>query len=387
MIRWRWGALAVALLVGCAHSAPAPSPATPAAPAELGPAAEVLGAWAGYGVVLAADGDRIGRDDFGREVSARERLADAWKKTRAEKSVRDPYLDLLVSVRDAGVMREYVLAYLASPGWTVTAADLARLDFDRWESWRSTHLPAGHQAVTAVKISGLRELPVPGSDLPGPDQVDPAQSSCQAVRPALERSLAVWNRQERALPALPLSIQLQDQMIPAFKQAARSPRARQNGVILVSPRALDVVFLAGFCAVDRAEWPAAEALLRRAVALSPGSSNVRAELVQTLIMQKRLDQADAELDAALALPDTDCRKAVLWRKRGYILFDRGKLVDSYGAYGRSLELDPASQLARSEMALIVKTLHAAGTYDEKKLVPLVAPAVPNQMRVARCPAQ
>jgi tetratricopeptide (TPR) repeat protein len=381
-MRRRWGSLAVVLLVGCAHTASPPRSA-PAAEAQV---PEALAAWMAYALALSTTGDQIGHDDLGREVSARELLADGWKKSRAKKPVKDPYLNLLADVRDASLMREYVLAYLAHPGWTVTASDLARLDFDRWEKWRPSHLPPDHEAMTPVKITGLPEIAVPGSDLPGPE-IDPAQSSCRAVRPALERALAAWQRQERALAPLPLSIQLQDQIMPAFRQAVRSPRAQRNGVVLVSPQALNVVFLEGFCGVDRGEWAAAEPLLRRAAALSPGSSNVRAELVQALIMQKRLDQADVELDLALELPDTDCRKAVLWRKRGYILFDRGKLVDSYGAYAHSLELDAGSQLARSEMALIVKTLRAAGTYDEKALAPLVAPAVPNQMRVTKCPAQ
>ncbi len=75
---------------------------------------------------------------------------------------------------------------------------------------------------------------------------------------------------------------------------------------------------------------------------------------------------------------------MLWRKRAYILFDRGKLVDSYRAYARSLEFDPQSELARSEMNLIVTTLQRAGTYDEKVLAPLVAPAS-GKMHVTNCP--
>ncbi|HVV50641.1 MAG TPA: tetratricopeptide repeat protein, partial [Polyangia bacterium] len=140
----------------------------------------------------------------------------------------------------------------------------------------------------------------------------------------------------------------------------------------------------GFCAVDRGDWTAAEAALRRAVDLAPANANVRGELVQTLIMEKRPDDADAQLDVALEVAGSACLQGMLWRKRGYILFDRGKLVDSYRAYARSLELDPGSELARGEMSLIVATLRQAGSYDEKVLAPLVAPAS-TKMRVTDCP--
>ena len=383
--------LAAVLVLACAHTAPGPSPAASVPRARVLVSADnqppvVMGVWAAYAVVVAAQATTLGHLDFAIEVAAREHLAESWKKARAEQRATDRDLDLLADVQDAGLMREYVLSYLARPGWTVSADDLARLDFDRWESWQRAHLPPDHRAATGAIVTGLPPAPVAGAELPGPE-IDPLHSSCQAVRPALERALAAWERQERALPALPLSVPSQDQLVLAFKQAAPSPRAQRNGIVLVSPRVLNVAFVAGFCAVDRAAWPAAEALLRHAVALSPATSNVRGELVQALIMEKRLDEADAELDAALALPDTACRKAALWRKRGYILFDRGKLVDSYRAYAHSLDFDAASPLARSEMTLIVKTLRAAGSYDEKVLAPLVAPAVPNQLRVTSCPRQ
>ena len=173
-------------------------------------------------------------------------------------------------------------------------------------------------------------------------------------------------------------------MLPALARMAGEPRARRDGVVITSPMVVEVLFDAGFCAVERGDLATADKMLRRAVALSPGNANVRGELVQTLIMQKRLDEADAELEIALALADSPCHAAMLWRKRGYILFDRGKLVDSYRAYARSLEFDPQSELAHSEMNLIVATLHRAGTYDEKVLAPLIVPGS-GKLRVLNCP--
>jgi len=149
------------------------------------------------------------------------------------------------------------------------------------------------------------------------------------------------------------------------------------------------MFDAGFCEVDRGAWADAETLLREALAVSPASTGARGELVQALIMQQKLDAADAELERAIATSDSVCQTAILWRKRGYILFDRRKLVDSYRAYAKSLEFDPRSELARSEMQLIAKLLHQAGTYDEKQLGQALGPpgelVVPGKMSVANCP--
>ena len=173
------------------------------------------------------------------------------------------------------------------------------------------------------------------------------------------------------------------QLLPAFERLAGDARAQRAGVALVSPKVANTIFVAGFCAVERGALPDAERHLRRAVALSPGNANVRGELVQTLIVEKKLDEADAELDVALAVATSQCHIARLWRKRGYILFDRGKLVDSYHAYAHSLEYDPKSAIARSEMQLIVAQLRQAGSYDEKALQDLT-PLPPGKLTVIDC---
>ena len=106
-------------------------------------------------------------------------------------------------------------------------------------------------------------------------------------------------------------------------------------------------------------------------------------------MQQKLDAADTELERAIATSDSVCQTAILWRKRGYILFDRHKLVEAYRAYAKSLEFDPRSEIARNEMQLIVKLLHQTGTFDEKQLGEALGPPgeriVPGKMSVTDCP--
>jgi hypothetical protein len=380
-------------LAGCAHSeGPPPSPGAGPAPVDsqvivstdIG-SPEVIAAWSIYGAFVATDAEKTGRDEYATEVTARGALADDWKKARASKPQRDEYLDLLVEVRDAGFIREYALAYLAQPGWTLSSEDLAGLAIGKWVSWQSAHVPKDHRPLTlvTVRVRGSRPAAVPGMELPPVGEMNPTKTPCAELQPAIDRALGDWDRDARALRPVPLSIQDPAQTIPALARLAGDPRVRRDGVVLVSPRALETVFDAGFCAVDRGDWPAAEALLRRAVELSPASANVRGELVQTLIMEKRLDDADAQLDIALGYADSDCRRGMLWRKRGYILFDRSKLVDSYRAYARSLEFDPQSELAHNEMNLIVGLMRRSGTYDEKALAP--APVVvPGKMQVTNC---
>jgi tetratricopeptide (TPR) repeat protein len=392
--------LAAAALAGCGHTTVGPSPPSPAAApgagdsqivvsADLG-SPDLIALWSLYGVALADAAEKAGRADYAAEVSARALLADRWKELRAEKrlekQLHDPYLDRLVEVRDAGFIGEYVLAFLARPGWTVSGDELARLNAAAFKSWAASHLPKDHRAVTAatVRLRGLPPTPIPGSHLPGTTDVNPAETPCANLQPAIDRAVADWDREARALIPVALSIELAEQTLPSLERLSRDPRARRDGVVFVAPAALEILFDAGFCAVDRGDWPTAEKMLRRAVELSPASANVRGELVQTLIMQKRPDEADSELEIALALSDSPCQTAMLWRKRAYILFDRGKLVDSYRAYARSLEFDPQSELARSEMNLIVTTLQRAGTYDEKVLAPLIAPAG-GKMHVTSCP--
>ena len=393
-----------AALTGCGHTTAGPTPAgapppSPAAASGSGDSQIVVSAdlgspdlialWSIYGVALADAAERIGRADYAGEVSARALLADRWKELRAEKQrekLDDPYLDWLAEVRDAGFIGEYVLAFLAHPGWTVSGDELARLNAAAFRTWAASHLPKDHRAVTAatVRLRGLPPTPIPGSHLPTTSDINPAETPCANLQPAIDRAVADWDREARALPFVALSIELAEQTLPALARLSRDPRARRDGVVFVSPAALEILFDAGFCAVDRGDWPTAEKMLRRAVELSPGNANVRGELVQTLIMEKRPDEADSQLEIALAFSDSPCRTAMLWRKRAYILFDRGKLVDSYRAYAHSLEFDPQSELARTEMKLIVTTLQRAGTYDEKVLAPLIAPAS-GKMHVINCP--
>jgi tetratricopeptide (TPR) repeat protein len=392
-----------AVASACAHPGAPPPAASPSAPpaaggngdvyvsSDVGPP-EILALWGSYGIALATAAEKLGHDDFSAELEARTFLADAWKNGRATTAARDPYLDTLLAVRDAGFMPEYVLAFLTREGWTISGDTLVKLNIDGFTAWAAAHLDRSHEAVTRVRVDlkpPVRPLVVPGRNLVRAGEADPQRKSCAELGPIIDRALGDWNRQAAALAAAPLSVAARGQILPSLRELAGVPRARRDGVVFVSSQVLQVMFAAGFCAVDRNAWTDAETLLREAVAVSPASTGTRSELVQALIMQQKLDAADAELERAIATSDSVCQTAILWRKRGYILFDRHKLVDSYRAYARSLELDPKSEIARNEMQLIVKLLRQTGTFDEKQLGQALGPpgalVVPGKMSVADCP--
>ena len=222
-----------------------------------------------------------------------------------------------MEVRDAGFIGEYVLAFLARPGWTVSGDELARLNAAAFKTWAASHLPKDHRAVTRRRSAcgGSRRRRSRAATSPRTTDINPAETPCANLQPAIDRAVADWDREARALPSVALSIELAEQTLPSLERLSRDPRARRDGVVFVSPSALEILFDAGFCAVDRSDWPTAEKMLRRAVELSPANANVRGELVQTLIMQKRPDEADSQLEIALAFSDSPCQTAMLWRKR------------------------------------------------------------------------
>jgi tetratricopeptide (TPR) repeat protein len=391
-MRQQPGALLMMSLVAsaCAH-APAAGPTTPAAAGDKnsqlaiderltsGPP-EVLGAWLEYGATLAA----AQADDYVAELAARTALAESWKSQR-KPGARDAYLDALVAVRDAGFLREYVAVLLARPGWTIPGTELGAMNLDRFQPWAQKNLPQ-HEVATRVtfSVNGKTTPAVPGAGLPDSDAIDPQRVPCASSRAMIAGALRSWGDEERQLGHIPLAVSSPELWLPTLEWAVHDRRAREQGVVLVSTKVAEVVFVGGFCAVDGGALAEAEPLLRHAVALSPANPNVRGELIQTLIMLKRLDDADAELEAAIRLAGSSpCHLGMLWRKRGYILFDRGKLVDSYAAYAKSLQYDPGSDIPRKEMALIVNELRRSGGYDEKALKKY-SPPPPGELRVTRC---
>lgn len=118
----------------------------------------IAAAWALYGGVLfmvhngeyfKLHPDRIGYDSpFDAECYARDSLAEAWEKMRSDGLSIDLYLNLMVEVRTAGFIREYVWCYLRRPTWR-TPLWLELAAFEKWAAGRGL---SNHQAVTLAML-------------------------------------------------------------------------------------------------------------------------------------------------------------------------------------------------------------------------------------------
>jgi hypothetical protein len=335
--------------------------------AKLG--ADQRGAWLAYGLAKSQAVDQRGSsgspaavDDFDTEYAARAAMVDVWKELRVKHGGKDAYLDVLATVKDRGMLDEYVALTFARPGWTIPAPSLRALHISEFVDWAGANL-GRHEAPTFVQVhkGALPQSPaVPGDTLPLSQEISPERFPCQQVMRRLGQARQAWLVESKALAAAPLAAADARQFAGLLRWASEHAGDYPSGVIWVSPKAYAVTYFAGYCAVDAQDYPAAVPLLRAAVALSPLSSGPRSELAQALVATKQLDAAMNEVDRLLALPMGKCSQGIAWRKRGFILFEMGKLKAAYEAYQKSLEFDPSSQIALSELTLLARELLRTG---------------------------
>ena len=317
-------------------------------------------AWLAYGITKLALLDQAGAPprksvtDFDSELEARQVMLGVWNDQRQKSAGKDAYLDLLASITAANFLAEYVLVAFARPGWTVPSKNLASLRLADYFAWAETHVPR-HQALTLAEATS-KTIPqhprVPGDALPRPESLSPRQVPCAESSERLTRAHQAWLATSASVKAAPMAAANREQFVSLVRFAAEHAVDYPNGVVWVSPKAYHIAFFAGFCAVDRSDYAAATSPLASAKALVPLSAEPRLEIVQVLVKSKQLDAAMAELDAVLQLPMGKCMQGVAWRKRGFVLFELGKLKEAYQAYQKSLDFDPGSQIAYSELRVL-----------------------------------
>src|SRR3954466_12617297 len=117
----------LALGASCAtgHGGGGPQASTDRAVVTVGPEAvaqgeQGLAAWILYGAARARVFEsRLGKlhnqsgDDYALELGGRAAMADYWSSQRARSGKANPYLDLLVELRQAGHLDEYVVTFFA----------------------------------------------------------------------------------------------------------------------------------------------------------------------------------------------------------------------------------------------------------------------------------
>jgi len=175
--------------------------------------------------------------------------------------------------------------------------------------------------------------------------------------------------------------------LAALAIVRKQPGAAQRGAIWISDRVARLYEVAGFCGVEEQRLADAEAALRAGLSVRPAAVGMRSELSFVLTATRRPQDALTVVEEAMELGPNRCESARLWRKKGYVLFDLGRLVESYAAYARSLELQPGYQPAMAEMKLIVSELRRTGTALPEKMVPAYEPPPQGKTVTTACPAE
>ena len=111
-----------------------------------------LQSWVAYSLTrsvcqLELGGENPARaSSFDCEMSARDVLADAWAEHCAENpAISDDYLDALLAVRAAGLLREYTVHYFWRGDWQ----EPGDVDLNAFNEWRRKHL-RGHRPQTRI---------------------------------------------------------------------------------------------------------------------------------------------------------------------------------------------------------------------------------------------
>ena len=318
-------------------------------------------AWMIYGLSLGAlrskameAGEPI--DRFGEEVEARSHLAEYWGGASA-KPGKNEYLDALARVGHAGFMSEYVAVFLAEPGFELSAAQAGALRLGAFVKWmRDNHLGKHHGETHA----GIH---MEGHDLPPPlgDKVTEAfeiheVGDCKRLGAKLDLAAAHWADKLKASKPMPLIARSREEFLTSLLDERLRAGIARRGVVWASPDLRSLLMTAGFCANDNQDFNAAEHHFTALLAANPADEGAIMELSHTYLNQKRWDDAD-KLIADLSERVTDeCHKAILLRKRGYILVERGLFKEARTAYVNSLELDPNNETAFGEIRLIDQQL-------------------------------
>jgi len=333
--------------------------------------AAVSAAWLAYSLAKAAAHEEALKsasgngtpDDFAVEFAGRRALALTWRGARGgESPAADAYLDQLVAIDDAGFMDEYVLASFANPGWVVPAPVLGGLEPASFGRWAEANVPELQSPIygRVEAEEGAAGPAVPGAALPDPDELSPGRLACTEVSAPLQRAVAAWEAEAAKLAATPVAVADPGQFLWSLAAIGGREPARSRGAIWVSMRPAVLAFMAGYCAVDVRDYALAEVLLGTAAALMPLDANPRMELAQALIGQAKLDQADALVTEIMGATSDPCATARAWRKRGFIRFEQGLLEEARAAYRKSLEFEPDSPLAKSELQAIDAEIRRTG---------------------------
>jgi len=311
------------------------------------------------------------------EVESRRKMVGYWKEEGT--SGADRYLDSMVTIEELGFLEEYVIAAFSEPGWTVPAAAMADLDIPAFFAWAEENLQ-GHVGETRAFL----ELPhpdAPGALYPSPESfVDAGGPRCDETQ-ELDRVLGQWEVDRRALIGRALAVPDGVDFLYYLDGIGTNGDLSRTGATRVLPSIVDLLFLGGFCATERDDLKAAQHYFEEASSLDPYNTSVRMELAHVWIQRRKFEPAEEQIEFVLANSQDPCMIARALRARGFIEFERGDLIQAYTTYAESLDHEPGSELARSELSLIYQTMEARGFED---LPPPEYLPPPSQQMTTQC---
>lgn len=321
-------------------------------------------------------------DDFAIELAGRDMQATFWADLKQKESISHPLFDREIEIQRAGLLPELVIGVHGKPGWTVPGAALSKLRFQAFVE----KFAGNYQAATPVHVktpSGKVLPDVPGDDFPDPAAIPMGAASCGT---RLDERNAAWSRFDalaKRLGGVPVSalstIDFAKQLIAAKDEDAH----RTRGVTWVSAKVGYLATLDAFCAVERKNWPEATRSIARAITLRPGDAGPRLEMALALTAVNRPDDALAQVTRAMSLTHDGCTIGLAWRRRGYILVEKGALDAAEDAYKNSLKYDPSNRIAKNELVEIAERRR---TQTSRTPDPPIASVPPFGMTVTECRA-
>ncbi len=121
----------------------------------------VLQSWVAYSLMKSTCQLDVGGpiparvSDYGCEYTARQHLLDTWQEQRLEHiDVVDPYLDDLMTVREAGFLDEYTVRYFGRKEWQVPV----EVRVDEFRRWQQKHLRRHKPQTRIIGSWGYRDF-------------------------------------------------------------------------------------------------------------------------------------------------------------------------------------------------------------------------------------
>jgi hypothetical protein len=300
-----------------------------------------------------------GKGEYLVEVEGRRKMIDYWKKNGSAGA--DPYLDFLVEIEDLGFLEEYVIAGFSDSGWTLPGASMADLDIASFVAWAAKNLQ-GHSGDLHASLERPRPE-TPGAAYPSPESFLGTQGPRCDKRDEIEDVLKRWGADRQTLAGRVLAAPNGMSFLHALDELGTGSELSRTGATLVPLSIANLNFIGGFCAIESGDWKAAQRHFEETISLDLSNPSARMELAHVWIQRGKFGPAEEQIEAVLATTQDPCVIAQALRKRGFIQFERGELTNAYATYTKSLDHEPGSQLARSELGALYQTMESQGFTD------------------------